>query len=100
MKKKVKHFIDDMTVPLPDPKVTDISSYDRRKLSAALLDQVLADVEAGQVYTVKQLASMLHCSPNKARELAKKEPGTFPLGSDYRVPRCVFRNLVSKLAAA
>jgi hypothetical protein len=100
MKKKFKHFIDQMLTPVPPAKVTDISTHERRKISPALLDQVFADVEAGKVYTVKELSQKLRCSPNKARDVAKKEPGSFRIGSDYRVPHCVFRNLVAKLAAA
>jgi hypothetical protein len=100
MRKKVKQFIDEMFQPIPPAKVKDISTHERRKLTPELLDQVLNDVEAGNVLTVKEMAAKLRCSPNKARDVAKKEPGSFRIGSDYRVPHCVFRNIVAKLAAA
>lgn len=99
MKNRVKQFIDLSEPPLP-ARVTDISNHERRKLSPELLEQVIADVEAGNIMTVRELATKLRCSANKARDIARKEPGSFRVGSDYRVPHSVFRNIVARLAAA
>ena len=63
----------------------------------SFLTEILADIVAGNVHTAKQVAEMLRCSDEKARREIKKEPGHYRVGSDYRIPYCVFRNMVQQL---
>ena len=58
------------------------------------LQQCLADVQAGRVYTIEEIARKQKMEHEAVRRIYVKEPGVQRYNSMLRVPYCVFERVV------
>jgi hypothetical protein len=58
------------------------------------LQQCLADVQAGRVYTIEEIAKKQKMEHEAVRRIYVKEPGVQRYNSMLRVPYCVFDRVV------
>jgi hypothetical protein len=93
MRKRIKQLLSGADVR---PKPVDLSSP---SLTPELTDQIMIDIDQGNVFTYEQIASKLGCSVEKVRFEAKKETGVLRTSKTHRVPDCVYRRMILRLLA-
>jgi hypothetical protein len=74
-----------LVIPEPQPRV-----------DSEFFEAIMKDVEAGRVLTVRDVAARLNVSVDKARDEIKSQLGHFKVGSDFRLPECVFRRMMMR----
>lgn len=69
----------------------------RAAMDQAVMEKCLEDIRKGRVYSLQDLADMLHCSHNTMWRIFRRQPGVIRIKSVYRIPETIFRRVMQDI---